>query len=195
MNTQSYRQKFVAGALTAVPICAFVLLNALTTLRTALVGTVVIAVSVLALQMIRRQPLLHAIIGCAIAVLGGVIAAVTGEARGFFLLSTIVPVVIALICLVSVAMRRPLAGLLLNNLAGGATGWHRMVRLRRIYNLATLACAAVNILTAFLQIVFYTHNWTVLLAAVHIGTGPIFAVIVGITIAIARHHTNRISNI
>ncbi len=48
-----------------------------------------------------------------------------------------------------------------------------------------LVCAGVNITTTVLQMVFYSNNQTVLLAVMHVRSGPIFAAMMALTIAAA----------
>ena len=63
-------------------------------------------------------------------------------------------------------------------------------RLRRVYTITTLVAAAVNVVNAAVQAVFYLGNDPVVLAAAHIATGPVFAVIVAVTIVLARRAIN-----
>jgi hypothetical protein len=113
-------------------------------------------------------------------------AAVTGEARGFFLLPALVPVVVVVVCLATVAAGRPLTGLVLNRVSGGPPDWAVHRPLRRVHAVATLACAAVNVVNAALQAVFYLADDPAVLAAVHAATGPVFAAIVAVTVVRAR---------
>jgi hypothetical protein len=78
-------------------------------------------------------------------------AALTGEARDFFLVPTLIPFAVILVCLATIAVGRPLTGLALNRLAGGPTDWPRIPRLRRVYTISTLACVAINTVNAVVQ--------------------------------------------
>jgi hypothetical protein len=172
--------------LAAAPTLIFVVLSSVSTLQTALIWTLLLSFGTLLWQWFHHESLLHAGIGCLIAVLGAVATMITGEARGYFLLSAFLPAAMTVICLVSILMRRPFAGLILNRLAGGPKEWYRFARLRRLYLYATLVCAGVNVVTTILQNIFYSNNQTTLLAVVHVGTGPLFAAIMAVTIAAAR---------
>ncbi|HEX5404149.1 MAG TPA: hypothetical protein VFX16_17820 [Pseudonocardiaceae bacterium] len=55
-----------------------------------------------------------------------------------------------------------------------------------MHTVATLVCVAGNIANATPQAVFYLADNTYVLAAAHIATGPVFAVIVAATVVAAR---------
>jgi Protein of unknown function (DUF3159) len=111
---------------------------------------------------------------------------VTGQERGFFLIPALIPFAVVAVCVGSVLAGRPLTGVLLNRVSGGPAAWREMPRLRRVYIVSTLMCAAVNVVNAALQAVFYLANDPVMLAVVHIATGPVFAVIVAVAVVFAR---------
>jgi hypothetical protein len=119
------------------------------------------------------------------------VAAFTGEAKGFFLLPLLVPLVAAGACTVSIMARRPLAGLLLNRLVGGPPTWRRDRGLHRIYAWTTVLFAAVNTVSFVLQTQLYRASQTAWLAAFHILTGPLRPVIIVITVVLARRAIKR----
>jgi hypothetical protein len=86
----------------------------------------------------------------------------------------------------SILAGRPLTGIILNRVSGGPVAWRQVRRLRRVYVISTLACAAVNVANAAVQAVFYLANQPAVLAAAHAATGPVFAVIVSVTVVFAR---------
>ncbi len=88
---------------------------------------------------------------------------------------------------------RPLTGVILNRVSGGPGDWRRVPRLRRVYVVSTLVCAAVNVANAAVQAVFYLANQPAVLAAAHAATGPVFAVIVAVTVVFARRAMPRAS--
>jgi hypothetical protein len=75
---------------------------------------------------------------------------------------------------------------LLNRVSGGPADWRQVPRLRRVYVASTLVCAAVNVVNAAVQAVFYLADEPVVLAVAYAATGPVFAVIVAVTIAFTR---------
>jgi hypothetical protein len=171
---------------TALPTVVFVVVNALASLYPGLIAAGLIAIGAFGWRMYRRQSLRQSLIGLLIVAACAGVAAVTGQARGFFLIPALIPFVVIAVCVGSVLAGRPLTGLVLNRVSGGPAEWREIPRLRRVYVISTLVCAAVNVVNATLQAVFYFANDPFVLAAAHIATGPIFAVIVAVTVLSAR---------
>jgi intracellular septation protein A len=172
--------------LAAAPTIAFVVTNAVSSLTPALITAGAVAVVAFAWRLWRRQPLRQALVGLLIVAVCAGVAAVTGQARGFFLVPTLIPFVVIAVCLGSVLLKRPLTGLILNRAAGGPADWPQQKGLRRVYTVSTLVCVAVNVVNASLQATFYLADDPVVLAVAHIATGPIFATIVAVTVVAAR---------
>ena len=184
----------ISGSLlTAAPTLVFVVVSARSRMNIALIAAGLCALGVLTVRLVRRESPKQAVIGLLTVAACAAIAALTGEARGFFLLPALLPAAIVVVCVVSVLVRRPLTGLILNRIAGGPANWFEVRALRRVYSGTTLACAAVNIVNGALQAVFYVSRDTLLLTLVHLATGPIFAVIVAFTVVSARRVLARVS--
>ena len=115
-----------------------------------------------------------------------VVAAVTGEARGFFLVPTLIPFAVIVICLATIVARRPLTGLMLNRVTGGPRDWYRDRALRRVHLIATGAAIGINVVNATVQAIFYGRGDTVVLAVAHAATGPVFATLVAVTVVAVR---------
>jgi hypothetical protein len=183
----------INGLVIALPTVVFLLANDLTSLRSALLWTVLTAVSTFGFHLVRREPVRPAIAGLSIAVVCVTIALVSGQAKAFFLLPAILPAVIALLCLVTIFIRRPIAGLVLNRMAGGPPQWWKQIELRRVYSRASWVCFGVDALSAVLQRLFYAANKTIWLGIIHISTPPIFSVIVGVTVFYARRQITNLN--
>jgi anti-sigma factor RsiW len=175
---------------TAAPTIAFVVANAVSSLYPALLAAGLVALAAFSWRLRRQQSLKQAIIGLAIVAACAAVAAITGQARGFFLIPTLIPFAVIIVCVTTIAMRRPLTGLILNRVSGGPTDWRDNRRLLRVYVLSTLAAAAVNVVNATFQVIFYRANDPLVLGAAHIATGPIFAVLVATTVVFARRAIN-----
>jgi hypothetical protein len=171
---------------TALPAVVFVTANGLSSLYPALAAAGAAAIAGCAWRLRRRQPLRQALAGLLIVAACAGIAAVTKQERGFFLIPALIPFAVIAVCAASIVARRPLTGVLLNRVSGGPVRWRENGRLRRVYTVTTLAAVAVNVVNAAVQAVFYLGNDPVVLAAAHIATGPVFAVIVAVTIVLAR---------
>jgi Protein of unknown function (DUF3159) len=184
--TWSDPQRWVAALVAAAPSLVFVLVNAVTSLHPAIFAAAATAIAGLVYRLVRRQSPTSALIGIAVVTVCAVIAAVTGQARGFFLVPALIPFAVILICLASIVAGRPLTGLILNRVTGGPADWYRHRGLRRVHLIATSAAMAINVVNATVQVIFYGRGDTVVLAVAHAATGPIFATLVAVTIVAVR---------
>jgi hypothetical protein len=171
---------------TAAPGIVFVATDAVSSLYPALAAAGGAAVAGLGWRLARHQGRWPSLAGLAVVAACAAVAAITGQERGFFLLPALVPFAVIALCAGSVLAGRPLTGVILNRVSGGPADWREVPRLRRVYVTSTLVCAAVNVVNAAVQSVFYLANQPAVLAAAHVATGPVFAVIVAVTIVFAR---------
>lgn len=169
-----------------LPAVVFVAADGLSSLYPALAAAGAAAVAGFGWRLYRHQSLRQALAGLLIVAACAGIAAITGQERGFFLIPALIPFAVIAVCAASIATRRPLTGVLLNRVSGGPARWREIDQLRRVYTITTLVAAGVNVINAAVQAVFYLGNDPVVLAAAHIATGPVFAVIVAVTIVFAR---------
>jgi hypothetical protein len=187
-QTWSQPNRWVGVGVAAAPTIVFVVMTAAWALYPAIIGAGVTAIAGLVVRLARRESLRSAVIGVLIVGVCAAVAAVTGQARGFFLLPAMIPFVVILVCLITIVVRRPLTGLLLNKVTGGPANWNQYRPLRRVHLTATWAAIGINTVNAVLQVIFYTRNDTIVLAVAHIATGPAFATLVAVTIVAARRN-------
>jgi hypothetical protein len=187
-----WSRRIATAVAAASPSIAFVITNATTSLDPALVVAAVVAVVAFAWQLQRREPIWHALAGVVVVGACAGVAAITGQARGFFLLPMLVPFTLVAACAGTLLVGRPLTGLVLNRLSGGPADWREVPRLRRIYTTTTAASLAVNIVNAAVQVSLYAANHPVALGAVHVITGPLNIAIVGVTVALVRRVNHQI---
>jgi hypothetical protein len=126
-----------------IPVAVFVVTNILFDLRPALVAAVVAGVVVAGWRLARREALQPAISGLFGVGIAAYIAHRTGEARGFYLPGLVVSAFLWIAFLVSVLVRRPLAGVIWHAVNGDGQGWRRDPRLLRAYTLASLLWTVV----------------------------------------------------
>jgi hypothetical protein len=185
-QTWSDPNRWIRVAVAAAPGMVFVAVNAFTGLTTAIIAASIAALLGLGLRLIRRDSVRSALAGIVIVAACAIVAALTGEARGFFLLPAMIPFAVIVVCLVTILGRRPLTGLLLNTVTGGPPDWYHDRGLRRVHLAATWAAIGINVVNAALQVVFYSRNDTAVLAVAHVATGPIFATLVAVTVIAVR---------
>lgn len=186
-RTWTDRARIEAVAVAAVPPLLFAVLS---TADVSLLVSITVAVGASLAGAIYRlawhEGLRAAALGLAITVVCAGVAAVTGDARAFFLLPALIPFVVIAVCLVTTVIRRPLTGLLLNRVSGGPKDWFRRSRILRVHQVGTLAAVLINAVNAVVQVVFYLAGNTVVLAVAHIATGPVFATLVAVVLVAAR---------
>lgn len=170
--------------ITAIPPVVFVVVNAITGLRPASYAAIGSAVVLAAYRLIRRQPVQQAITGLFAVVVAALIAARTGQARGYFLLGIWSSFAYAAAFGVSTLVRRPVVGLLWEFLeptpGDDDRPWHRRRVLVRAYDLATLAATVVFLARGLVQLTLFRHNATGWLAFARIAMGyPLYIAAVG----------------
>lgn len=178
---------------TAVPSVVFVVVNNASSLWLALAWATATALGLFLYRLLRREPLKQAVIGLAIAAVCAGVAAITGDARDFFLAPALIPVAAMIACIGSLLIRRPLTGVLLNRVVGGPADWHEQRRLSRIYAITTATAVAINVVNFGLQAMFYLADAPAVLAAIHVATGPIFATLVAATLFFARKEVKHLT--
>ena len=128
----------------AVPVVVFVVAQALFhTLVASIVAAVVASAAVAVWRLVRGEKLQPAFSGLFGVAVCAFIAWRTGQAKGFFLLGIWTSLIYGGVFAVSLVVRRPLVGTLWHLVNGEGQDWRRSARLRRGYDLATLAWVVV----------------------------------------------------
>ncbi|HEV7980923.1 DUF3159 domain-containing protein [Amycolatopsis sp.] len=160
----------------SVPVVVFVLANAFFGLTAAIWSAIGVAVVILVVRIVRKEPIQPAIsglIGVGIAVF---IAHRTGSAKGFFLFGIYASLVYCGLFVASVLIRWPLAGVIWNMINGTGHAWRKDKPSRMGYDIATLAMAAVFGLRFVVQNWLYNEDYTGWLAFAKIAMGyPLYA--------------------
>lgn len=197
---ETYRQQMLASiggwsgtVITAIPPVVFVVVNALVKLRPAIYAAVGSAVALTIYRLIRKQSIQQAISGLFGVVLAAIIAARTGQARGYFLLGIWQSFIYGGVFAVSILARRPLVGWLWEFLDpmptadGDEPAWYRRPLLRRAYTWATLVGAAVFLARGIVQFTLFRRNDTGWLAFARVAMGyPLWIIAVGFGFWVVR---------
>jgi Protein of unknown function (DUF3159) len=188
------------GALiTAVPTAVFIIVNVAGTLRVAIAAAVGSAVLLAGYRLVRRQSIQQAISGLFGVLLAALIAARTGQARGYFLLGIWTSFLYAVPFGVSVIVRRPLVGVLWEFLdpsppAEDDRPWHKRRVLLVAYTWATLAATAVFLSRGIVQAALYHRNDTGWLAFARIAMSyPLFIAAVGFSFLVVGRARRRLA--
>jgi hypothetical protein len=154
-----------------IPVAVFVVTNILFDLRPALVAALVAGVAVAVWRLIRREALQPAVSGLLGVGVAAYIAHRTGEARGFYLPGLVVSAFLGTAFLVSVLVRRPLAGVIWHAINGDGQGWRRDPRLLRAYTLASLLWTLVFAARLVVQGLLYNADEETWLGIARLGMG------------------------
>ncbi|WP_300009200.1 DUF3159 domain-containing protein [Pseudonocardia sp.] len=141
-----------------IPVAVFVVANIVFELQAAIVSAVVAGVAVTVWRIARKQALQPAVSGLLGVAIAAFIASRTGEARGFYLPGLIASATFGLAFLVSVLVRRPLAGVIWHGINGDGQGWRRNPALLRAYTWASLLWTLVFASRVVLQGLLYDAN-------------------------------------
>ena len=186
------------AVIAAIPTAVFIVVNVATTLRWAVIAAVGSALLLAAYRMARKQSVQQALSGLLGVVVAAVIAARTGQARGYFLLGIWTSFIYAVPFGVSTLVRRPLVGLLWEFLDPSPSDesdppWHKRRALLFAYTWATLACTAVFLARGIVQAALYHHNAAGWLAFARIAMGyPLFIAAVGFSFWIVTRARRRL---
>lgn len=156
----------------------FVIVNAVSGLRPAIVAAIATALALTGYRVMRKQSVQQVLSGLFGVLIAALIAARTGQARGYFLLGIWQSFVYAVPFALSILIRRPLVGVIWEFLdpapdeAGSAhTQWHRRRGLFGAYVTATLIATAVFLARGVVQATLYGDNSTGWLAFARIAMG------------------------
>lgn len=184
----------------ALPPIVFVLVNTISRLTPAVIAAVATAVALAAFRLIRRQSAQQAVSGLFGVLIAALIAARTGQARGYFLFGIWQSFVYAVPFAVSVLVRRPLVGVIWEFLdpTPGAedshTPWHKRRVLRTAYTVATLVVTVIFLARGVVQAALYGENSTGWLAFARIAMGyPLSIVALGAGYWVVRRARTRLA--
>jgi hypothetical protein len=169
--------------ISALPTVVFVAVNAFAGLRPAVIAAVASAAAAALYRLARKESLQQAggsLIGVVIAAL---IVARTGQARDYFLVGILTSFAYAAVFAGSIAIRRPLVGVIWEFLDPSATGgrpWRRVRPLLRAYDKATAAALLLFGSRAVVQTSLFQRNATGWLAAARLAMGyPLYILTLG----------------
>jgi hypothetical protein len=172
---------------TSAPAIAFAAAYGFAGTNTAAVIAVGITLVLCIARLVRRESPRHALSGLVGVAFAAFIAARSGRAENFYLPGLLANAGYAAAFLVSIALRRPLVGVIVGQLQGREAGWRDdPVRLRR-FTLATWVWAGVFLVRLIAQLPLYLAHAVVLLGVVRTAMGlPLFALGIWVTWRLVR---------
>jgi hypothetical protein len=210
---EAYRQQMLnsiggwsGSIIAAIPTVVFVAVNAITTLRWSIIAAVGSALLLAGYRLARKQSVQQALTGLLGVVVASIIAARTGQAKGYFLLGIWSSFVYAAAFAATMVARRPAIGLLWEFLDPTpepdgdadadreAVPWHRRRPLLFAYTLATAGAALVFLARGVVQLTLFQHNATGWLAVARIAMGyPLYVAAIGFAFWVVRRARNQLA--
>ncbi|NGO80302.1 DUF3159 domain-containing protein [Streptomyces sp. YC504] len=179
---------------TMLPVVAFVLANASMGLTAAICTAVGVALAITGLRLVRKEPLQPALSGLFGVAVASFVAWKTGSANGYFLLGIWSNLVLGGLFLLSIFLRRPLAGIVWGALKGTGTAWLKDKPSRHYYDIATLVLTAVFAARFVVQQWLYDQDSTGWLAFAKIAMGyPLLALALLVVLWAGRRSHQRLS--
>ncbi len=181
----------VAGMVaSSLPVAVFIVVNVLTSLQPALIAAIAAGLVVALWRLVRKQALMPAVSGLFAVGIAAFIAYRTGEARGFYLPGLLLSAALGLAFLVSLLVRRPLAGVIWHGINGEGQAWRRDPRLVRAYTWASVLWTVVFAARLVVQGWLYNVDAETWLGVAKLAMGyPLFGLaILGTVLAVRRAH-------
>jgi hypothetical protein len=167
----------------SVPVLVFVLANAFFGLQVGIWSAVGSAVAITVLRVVRKEPLQPAISGFFGIAIAAFIAYRTGSAKGFFLFGIWASLVYGSVFLLSMAIRRPLVGVIWSFLNGHGMAWRSDRKAMLAYQIATLTWVLVFAARFIVQRWLYDQDQTGWLAVARLGMGyPLTIIALAVTV-------------
>ena len=203
---ETVRQQLIAsiggwtGALiTAIPTAVFIIVNVTASLRTAIFAAVGAALLLTGYRLVRRQSIQQALSGLFGVLIASIIAARTGQARGYFLFGIWTSFAYAVPFAASLVVRRPLVGLGWEFLDPTPSDdddppWYRRPALLHAYMWATVAATLMFLSRGIVQAALYHRNATGWLAFARLAMGyPLFVATAGVVFLVVSRARRRLA--
>lgn len=146
-----------------------------------------VALALTVVRLLRRETLQFALAGFAGVALAAFVADRTGRAEDFFLPGLLFNAAYAAAYVVSIAIRWPLIGVILESVEGRGTGWRRDPDRVRLYARASWIWVGVFVTRLAVQLPLYLAGALVALGVARAAMGvPIFALAIWLTYLVLR---------
>ncbi|MCO1657159.1 DUF3159 domain-containing protein [Pseudonocardia humida] len=186
---------WVGIAAAALPTAAFVAVNSISGLDWAFIALAGATPVAFGIRIARREPVRAAVVGLVVAAVCAAVAALSGDARAFFLIPTVLPAVFLVITLGSLLVRRPLTAPVLNRMAGGPRDWRRHAALRRIYTITTWFAVAFFGVNFVLRLVAFLADQLAILTVLEVAAAPAGLALAGFSIVAARRAVASVASV
>jgi len=163
---------------TSLPAVVFVAAYAISGSDTDAAATLAVAVALVlaVMRLVRRESPRHALTGLVGVAFAAFVAARSGKAENFFLPGLLANAAYATAFLVSIAVRRPLVGVIVGQLDGEGSRWREDKRRLRAFERASWLWAGLFLARLAVQLPLYLAGDVVALGVARTAMGlPLFA--------------------
>ncbi len=155
-------------------------------LSMAILSALAVCALIAVTRLVARQPLRQIAVGAALVAASGLIARMTGRDVDFYLPEILRTFAMSAVLLLSLAVRRPLVGVLVGPVISGST-WRTDATLLRAYTLCTVIWAGAVVARTAVKFRFYIAEDVVALGVVNLVMGiPLAAVTLYVQLRILR---------
>jgi hypothetical protein len=154
-----------------LPPVVFIILNAFTNLELALAGAIIIALLIGIYRLVRRQAWVYALGGVGGVIIAGLIAWFIGGAEGYFLPGIISGALTAVLCLISIIIKRPLVSWTSYITRRWPLDWYWHPKVLPAYSEVTVIWALFFALRTFLQFELFQQQAASTLGIVQLLSG------------------------
>lgn len=171
-----------------LPGFAFLVVYAVThELVPSVVIPVVVALVFVAIRLLQRQSLATSLAGILGVAISAGLSLITGRAESNFIPGIVINAVCLLVLLVTLAIRRPLIGIVVGVLLTDGDDWRADAGKRRVLTVATWLWAGLFALRLAIEIPLYLAAEVELLAGIKLITGvPLYAALLWVTWLLVR---------
>lgn len=153
------------------PPIIFLILNAILGYQTAIIGSLLVAALIGVYRLLRREPIRYAFGGATGVVVAGLLARFVGGAQGYFLPGIISGAFTALICIISVIVKRPMVAWTSYITRRWPLEWYWHPLVRPAYSEVTIAWIFFFTFRTLIQIRLFQQQAAGTLGAVQLLTG------------------------
>jgi len=176
---------------TSLPAVAFVIAYTASGSDTNTAASVAVGIALVLTiaRLVRRQSPMHALSGLVGVAFAAFVATRSGRAENFFLPGLLANVAYASAFLISLAVRRPLVGIIIASLDGEGSEWRADPLRVRAFVRATWLWAGLFLLRLAVQLPLYAAGAVVALGVVKTAMGlPLFGIGLWLTWLLVRRH-------
>jgi hypothetical protein len=171
-----------------IPVLIFVIVNVVWSLNPALIGSVAVALGIVAFRAAQREPVRHAINGLVGVGIGAYIAWRTGDAKNYYLPGILMSFLYGGLLLLSVLARHPAIGYVWAVIAaGGKHTWRHRPQLLRTFQWLTMLWAAMFLAKGAMQGWLWWVDQATWLGIARLSMGyPPYLLMLGVTVWAVR---------